>query len=313
MYSYLDIKRLRYFKAIADHKSLSAASRALHIAQPALSHHVARLEAHIGARLLDRHHNGVTLTDVGRVLLRHAANILAQVELAETELSGYSKVRSSKVNIRLAIISSLAADLTPILIEALSRDLPEVTLRITESSTQESRDMLERGEADLSIYLNPHGQTEDKPIARERLFLVSAANKELVADPVSFATVIQTPLIMPAKGNPLRLILERAAANAGLALNITLEVDGTESRRNAVQANLGSTIFAGHSVYGKARNVGIIARPIISPTLYRPIFFGARNGFEPELFTRIRRVLARLFQNFGGVEVAVLRSNAQQS
>ena len=144
---------------------------------------------------------------------------------------------------------------------------------------------------------------KNKPIASERLLLVSPAKKGLVAAPVPFATVMQTPLIMPAKGNPLRQFVERAAAKAGRQLNIILEVDGPESRRNAVQANLGSTIFGAHSVYDAARNIGIIASPIISPTLYRPIFLCTRLGFEPALITRIRRVLAQSFQSLGSVDV----------
>ena len=58
MNGFLDLRRLRYFKAIAEHGSLSAASRSLNLAQPALSHHVAKLEESIGVPVLRRRRDG---------------------------------------------------------------------------------------------------------------------------------------------------------------------------------------------------------------------------------------------------------------
>ena len=61
MASLLDLRRLRYFRAIVGHGSLAAASRALNVAQPALSHHLAELERLLGVTLLHRHSRGVAI------------------------------------------------------------------------------------------------------------------------------------------------------------------------------------------------------------------------------------------------------------
>ena len=61
----MEIRQLRYFLKIADIGSLSRASQALHIAQPALSYQVAQLEGELGHSLLHRRHNGVQMTEQG--------------------------------------------------------------------------------------------------------------------------------------------------------------------------------------------------------------------------------------------------------
>src|SRR5713101_5683970 len=72
----LDVTRLRVLVAVAKHGSVTAAARALNYAQPSVSHHIARLEAETGARLLQRAGRGVRLTDAGRLLADRAADCL---------------------------------------------------------------------------------------------------------------------------------------------------------------------------------------------------------------------------------------------
>lgn len=303
MKGFLDTRRMRYFKAIADHGSLSAAARSLRVAQPALSYHITALEDLIGTHLLNRHRGGVNLTEAGELLLRHANEMVAQMERAEAELLRIARDQDSKINIRLAVISSLAADLTPILVEAVSREMPEVILRITESGTLDSRQLLDQGKADVAVYLAGPGNEDGSPLALEQLFLASAGDQQETASPITFAEVTGLRLIMPAMGNPLRVFVENAATEVGRSLNVALEVDGAGPRRNAILAGLGNTIFGAHSVFGAERQAGLVVRPIVEPTMFRPIHFGTRRGLDPVLVTRIRRVLVRSLASFGGVEV----------
>src|SRR3954467_9276940 len=64
----LDVNRLRVLVAVARHGSVTAAARALRYAQPSVSHHLARLEAETGSRLVQRAGRGIRLTDAGGVL-----------------------------------------------------------------------------------------------------------------------------------------------------------------------------------------------------------------------------------------------------
>ena len=72
----MDLDQLRQFDAIARQGTMSAAARALHLSQPALSRSLARLEAELGQPLVDRPGRRLVLNDAGRVALEHARQIL---------------------------------------------------------------------------------------------------------------------------------------------------------------------------------------------------------------------------------------------
>lgn len=301
MRSSLDLKRLRYFRAIAEHGSLSAAARALNLAQPALSHHVSELESQFGVKLLVRRHDGVTLTEAGRLLLKHATDITARVERAEAELLRFARNAGTRTRLRLAIITSLAADLTPILVAVLSRELPEVVLHIIESGSRDSRALLDQDEADVAVSLSPEGPN-DHLIASEQLYYVTAQHAGARPDPISFGEVAAGPLVLPAIDNPLRAFVEAVATQARRPLDIVLEVNGSVPRLNAVLAGLGATIVGAHTVLGSDM-AGLVARPIGEPALYRPVYISVRRGFDPELAARLQPLLARVLTDVGGMLV----------
>ena len=298
MQGYLDLRRLRYFRAIAEQGSMSAAARALNLAQPALSHHVNQLELRLGTPLLVRRHDGVGLTPAGSLLLRHAIDIDERVKLAEAELQALTGAKVQKIKLRLAVITSLATDLTPVIVAAMARDMPEVILRITESGTLDSRDLLQSGRADFAIYLT--AAPNEVPLAFEELFLATAGT-DAPGTPILFQDLLALPLVLPASNNPLRELLEAEAAKRGRSLNVVLEVDGPGPRRNAVLAGLGSTIFGAQYSLGPERSVGLAMRPIREPAMLRPIYLGSRSGLDPVFAGRVRSVLGAAVASFGGI------------
>ena len=78
----MDLRQLKYFVQIVESGSLAKASRQLYIAQPALSQHIAKLEAEVGKPLLIRTAKGVTPTENGAALHHHARFILRQLDQA---------------------------------------------------------------------------------------------------------------------------------------------------------------------------------------------------------------------------------------
>ena len=82
----IDLKRLRHLTVLVQHGNFHRAAEALHLTQPALSRSIQALEAHVGAPLLTRHRTGVEPTELGRLLLRHAGMLEAQVRDLDREL-----------------------------------------------------------------------------------------------------------------------------------------------------------------------------------------------------------------------------------
>src|SRR5580692_11478141 len=78
----LDVTRLRVLVAVARYGSVTAAARALNYAQPSVSHHLARLEAETGIKLIQRAGRGIRLTDAGRLLAERAAEVIGRLAAA---------------------------------------------------------------------------------------------------------------------------------------------------------------------------------------------------------------------------------------
>ncbi len=127
----MELRHLRYFKAVAELLNFSRAAEKLRVAQPALSRQVQALEAEIGVPLLDRNRVRVRLTDAGRTFLAHATRVLAQVDIGVTA----AQVAGAGASGELVICYNwgLEIELVPATVAAFRRRFPlaEVTLRDT--------------------------------------------------------------------------------------------------------------------------------------------------------------------------------------
>lgn len=288
---FLDLRRLRYFQAIVGAGSLSGAARALHVAQPALTHHVNELEQAIGAPLLLRRHDGIEPTEAGRILDEHAGRILADVATAEQALLALGRRDAPPIRLRIGIISSLVAQITPPLVQACARELPHVSLGIIEARTRHSTEMIQSGQVDLSVHLPGSDAAVERPLAMERLYL-ACRGEGGVGDPVAFRDALAGPLVLPGPGNPLRSFIERAAEREGFALKVAVDIDGPSPRRQAVIAGLGNTIVGAHTIRSWEGQGEVTGHPIIDPPLTRPLLLAARKGLDSELLERLRTALS---------------------
>ncbi|MEU3188181.1 LysR substrate-binding domain-containing protein [Streptomyces sp. NPDC006923] len=83
----LDLRKVRYFLAVAEHLNFGRAAAALHIAQPVLTRQIRALEKELHARLFDRDQRHVELTDAGRQLATDAPGLLAEADAARLRVS----------------------------------------------------------------------------------------------------------------------------------------------------------------------------------------------------------------------------------
>src|SRR5215469_13032321 len=191
----LDVTRLRVLVAVARYGSVTAAARAMNYAQPSISHHIARLEAETGARLLQRAGRGVRLTDAGRLLAERAEEIIGRLEAAENELAAHVGMRQGRV--RLAAFPSALGTIVPAAAARLQAENPGLDLRLTEAEPPEAVRMLRAGYVDVALVFRhePEGDEGDAEPA--------AAEPGDMREQVLLAEAVH--LIMPSapKGEPL--------------------------------------------------------------------------------------------------------------
>jgi DNA-binding transcriptional LysR family regulator len=145
----LDVTRLRVLVAVARYGSVTAAARALNYAQPSVSHHLARLEAETGIKLIQRAGRGIRLTDAGRLLAERAAEVIGRLDAAENELAAYTGLRAGRL--RLAAFPSALGTIVPTAAAVLRGRQPTIDLRLTEAEPPEALRMLRAGYVDVAL------------------------------------------------------------------------------------------------------------------------------------------------------------------
>ncbi|MEV8178630.1 MULTISPECIES: LysR substrate-binding domain-containing protein [Cellulosimicrobium] len=176
----MDLTRLRVLAAVAREGSVTGAARALHYAQPSVSHHLARLEAEVGVPLTERHGRGVRLTAAGRLLAARADEILGRVGAAREELDALVSLSAGRV--RLAAFPSALATLVPDVVARLAREHPGLGVGLVEAEPPEALDALRRGAVDVALVFEHDRSPLDVeglravPVLAEELFLVRAGS-----------------------------------------------------------------------------------------------------------------------------------------
>lgn len=274
----LDVRRLRYFVAIADSGSMSAASRKIHIAQPALSQNISELERLVGLGLFEREARGVRLTQHGVVLYEHARKVLLAIDEAEAAMRGLRGKDAGPHAVRLALIPSWATSFTPAIVRELRRRSPELSVSFREARNEEAVRAVETGEVDMAVTLTPGKDAERELIRSEPLYALSSQSGP---PEISFKDLARSKLLLPAMSNPLRMEIEKAAKREGVTLQVSLEIDGQDTVKRAVEAGIGVSILSWTSIHQERFTGGIFVARIVDPEIYRPVYL-RRSADTPE-------------------------------
>ena len=283
----LDVTRLRVLVAVARHGSVTAAARALNYAQPSISHHIARLEAETGARLLQRAGRGVRLTDAGRLLAERAEEIIGRLDAAENELAAH--VGLSQGRVRLASFPSALGTIVPAAAARLGAESPGLDLMLAEAEPADALRMLRAGQVDVALVFrhhqlgaDPEPQDAGEEGARGRLLLDEPVHLVTPATPASLASpapgdgAAQTPDLAAyaqcrwiAGCERCRDHLLRQCALAGFTPKIAFTTDDYVAVQALVAAGLGVTTLPGLCLRA-ACHPGIAAAPL--PGARRHVF-----------------------------------------
>src|SRR5579875_3155222 len=145
----MELRQLRYLVALAEELSFTRAAANEHVAQPALSQQIKRLEEEVGLALVERTTRHVRLTEAGQLLVVRARRVLAELEAARTEMQGLRGMDTGHVTVG-AMHTMGPVDLS--LAVARFHDLhPHVGLTIREYSSEELAEMLRVDELDLAF------------------------------------------------------------------------------------------------------------------------------------------------------------------
>lgn len=149
MASHMELRHLHSFVTVVERGSLSAASKRLHISQPALSQHIQALEEECGELLLLRQPRGIEPTVAGRLLLGHARTLLAQAERLRAEFQGRRELERGRA--AFGVIPTIAPYLLPRILGPFRKAHPGIIVSIDESRTAQLIPKVLSGEIEFAI------------------------------------------------------------------------------------------------------------------------------------------------------------------
>lgn len=153
----MDLKSLRYFLAIADEGSISAAAESLNLSQPNISRQMTLLEKELGAKLFERGSRRIVLTEEGMLLRRRAVEILQLADTAVTEIDSAGKDVIGTV--RIGCGETDAMRVVARAIRRFSETHPMVRFELHSGNAEDVSDLLERGLVDFGVLIEPTDKT----------------------------------------------------------------------------------------------------------------------------------------------------------
>ena len=265
----MNFTRLRYFAKVVDVGSVTQAADLLNIAQPALSQQIATLEAEVRQQLLVRTKRGVSPTEAGRRLYRHAQAILRQCEQARMDMSAENGGVSGPVSVGLAP-GTAAATLGLPLIRAIRTLHPGIILYLNENYGTTLSELIMNGRMDLAVlYGNRavHGLSF-MPLLEEELFLVGPSAS---TDPISVAAMEGIELFLPRPYNIVRKLVDENFMRAGVSFRVVAEVESAMTLKAVIADGLGMTILPASMAREVAEGRQSWCRRIVDPVIAAPL------------------------------------------
>jgi DNA-binding transcriptional LysR family regulator len=289
-----DLADLSLFRDVVEAGSITRGAERAHLALAAASTRIRHMEEALGAALLLRGRQGVTLTHAGRTLLQHARVILRQAERLREDLGAYA----GGVGSQIRVLSNTNA-LTEFLPEALSSFLtayPNVSIELEERLSDEIVGLIAEGVADVGIVAGTvdAGSLETYPYRRDRFVLVVANEHPLAKrSKTSFAQVLDRDFVGLDRASALQRFLADKAARIGRPLRLRIQLRSFDAVCRLVEKNVGVGIVPETTARRATKSMAITTVTLTDTWAVRDLTICVRSftelpSYARELVTHLR-------------------------
>lgn len=275
----MDLRQLRYLVALAEAGNFTRAAEAAHIAQPAMSQQIRRLEDEIGLAVVERTTRRVALTEAGELLVVRARRVLAELEAAETELQALRGMFTGHVTMG-AMHTMGPVDLS--LAIALFRERhPDVQFTVREQSSEEMAEMLRVDELDVAFLsvterIESRGLGLAQLVLEELVVLLPPGHRLSGRRQLRMVELADEAFISFRPGARLRELLVWAGHEASFEPRITLESNEAQRVRRLVSRGLGVAILPRSDAESPGAEIAVV--DLTEPRLERDITLAWREG-----------------------------------
>lgn len=240
----MDVRQLRFFVEIVRHSNFTKAAGELHIAQPAVSMAIRKLEEELDLVLFNRQEKRISLTAEGEIFLGHAQRILEGVKAAETEMAELHGLEKGEV--RVGIPPMLSAYFFPRIIRDFVGRFPNLRLSVLGEGAWRIQRMIGEGELDMGVIAGgtfPENLEVRRFLREEVVVAVPAGHPFAGRERVSFAEFTREPLVFYKEGYYIRELIFDVLKGTGATPNIVFETNLFSLVRSLVEQGLGISTF----------------------------------------------------------------------
>jgi LysR family transcriptional regulator, nitrogen assimilation regulatory protein len=294
----VDVKQLKALVTVVETGSVTRAGELLHLVQPAITRQIRSLERELGVALFERTRHGMRPTAAGLSLAERARRALTELDRARAELAPVPGTLAGIVTVGL--LESTAELLAGPLVTAVRREHPGIELRLLTAYSGHLQQWLDDGDLDVSLLYNLAStpSLNVRPLLREKLWVVGSASDGLSEDkPVTMGEVATRPVILPAPGHALRVLIDQAVAQAQVQFDVAVQTNSMSLQKQLVGHGHGWTILPGSGAAADVAAGTLSAAPLSQPEVWRSIVIGApRAGLVTQATLAVTNHLTRQAQ-----------------
>jgi DNA-binding transcriptional LysR family regulator len=272
------VRQLRAFRAVYQLRKVSAAAEQLSLTQSAVSVLVRQLEEGLGTRLFDRTTRSLRPTAAATEALATVERILRDLDSLGTGLRELGTLRRGRVS--LAITPTLAEILLPPVVQRFAKEHPGIHVVVDDCSPDQfvSRIVGEQVDFGVGTPERAAADVETRKLATDTLSLVCRPDHPLARRRALAWSDLQGHAIVTVRpGYGIRPMIDNAAAQAGVVLDVVNEVAFFSTALWMTQSGLGASIMP--SAYARAaKEPALVVRPLARPVVTRDIAIVTKRG-----------------------------------
>ena len=284
---HFDLVDLRLMVRIAEANGLTRGAEASHMSLPAASTRVKNLEEAIGAKLLYRTSQGVTLTPPGQALVHHARLVLGQIEHLRSDLQSFAK--GIKGHLRVFANTTALGEFLPPVLRSYLRSHPDVNIDLRERLSHDIVRAVTEGQTDIGIVAGAMRteNLETIPYREDTLMLVVPRGHALAGGgPVAFADTLDLDHVGLHQASAIHAFLRQACDQLHRVLPTRIEVGNFEAACRMVEAQVGVAILPGSAARRHALAMAIDTVALSDDWALRRMQVCVRNLAALPLFAR---------------------------
>lgn len=284
---HVDLVDLRLLVAIAETDSLTRGAAKCHLSLPAVSVRIKNLEEVVGAKLMYRSSQGVTLTPAGHALLRHARLVLGQMEQMRGDMQAFG--RGIKGHLRVYASATAMAEFLPEVLQDFLAGHPDVNIELKERMSADIVRAVTEGQTDIGVVSGTVSmdRLEVLPYRDDRLVLVVGADHVFAEEAaVSFAATLDHDHISLAETRAIHTFIQQKAGELNRVVKLRIQVGSFETSARMIAAGIGIGVMPESAARRHAQHLNVRIVALSDDWALRQQFICARSLSALPMFAR---------------------------